>query len=65
MAVINGEKDNAYDGISVLEYLSKHGREPSQVAVMINGDILPKDKYADTVIEENSEVEIIGFVGGG
>ena len=65
MAMINGEHIPSADGRTVSQYLEILGRSASQVAVLLNGDILPKDKYAQTVLDSESEVEIIGFVGGG
>ena len=65
MATINGEQITSADGRTVSQYLEILGRSASQVAVLLNGDILPKDKYAQTVLDSESEVEIIGFVGGG
>lgn len=65
MAMINGEQIPSADGRTVSQYLEILGRNASQVAVLLDGDILPKDKYAQTVLGSESEVEIIGFVGGG
>lgn len=64
MLLINGEQAEA-TGLTVLKYLESENRDPAHVAVMINGEILPKAKYGETVLEDGYEVEIIGFVGGG
>ena len=63
MARINGEKLNV--SASVMEYLEKEGLKKERVAVMLNGEILPKDLYETTIIKPSDELEIVGFVGGG
>jgi thiamine biosynthesis protein ThiS len=64
MVTVNGELIPA-DGMTVSEYLAKENLHPAHVAVMINGEILPKSEYLTTVLENGFEAEIIGFVGGG
>lgn len=64
MVLINGESISA-EGISILDYLKKLGKDPAHVAIMVNGEILPKAQYESCVMREGNEVEIIGFVGGG
>ncbi|MGN0633643.1 MAG: sulfur carrier protein ThiS [Oscillospiraceae bacterium] len=64
MVLINGEEKNAA-GMTVMQCLEAEGLAPERVAVMINGEILPKSDYSATVIEDGSEVDIVGFVGGG
>ncbi|MCD8096300.1 MAG: sulfur carrier protein ThiS [Ruminococcus sp.] len=63
MVKINGERLDVGE-MSVLDFLKKDGKNPQRVAVMINGEILPKDSY-DRVINDGDEVDILGFVGGG
>ena len=64
MARINGEEINAENAL-ISEYLEKTGYSPERVAVMVNGEILPKTEYTKTRISDNDEIEVVGFVGGG
>lgn len=64
MVRINGETVQA-DGISVSEYLAQEKLEPERVAVMLNGEILPKAEYDSAVLKDGDELDVIGFVGGG
>ncbi len=64
MARINGEEINAENAL-ISEYLENTGYSPERVAVMVNGEILPKTEYAKTRISDNDEIEVVGFVGGG
>ncbi|MCH5207871.1 MAG: sulfur carrier protein ThiS [Oscillospiraceae bacterium] len=64
MARINGEEINANSAL-VSDFLAENGYGTERVAVMINGEILPKSDYNSTKISDSDEVEIVGFVGGG
>ena len=63
MAKINGE--DFFYLFTIGEYHKKTGYTAARVAVMVNGEILPKNDYDSTEIQPNDEVEIVGFVGGG
>lgn len=64
MVKINGEELNVA-AENVAEYLSESGYDLKRVAVELNGDILPKSQYADTLLKDGDSVEIVSFVGGG
>ncbi len=63
MARINGEEVDI--STTVGEYLEKESLKKERVAVMLNGEILPKELYETTAIQPSDELEIVGFVGGG
>lgn len=64
---INGETDTINgDRVSVLELLSiKDVEMPDMVSVQLNGDILDREKFESTYVQENDEVEFLYFMGGG
>lgn len=64
MVIINGEEKNCA-GETILSYLNKEGYNPKRVVVEKNLVIIPKEKLAEEVIEENDSIEILNFVGGG
>ncbi len=64
MVKINGSEVNA-EGVTVMDYISGNNYNLSRVAVEINGNILPKSQYENTVFADGDTVEIVGFVGGG
>ena len=64
MVRINGE-DLDVGGKSVAEYLNSAGYDQMRVAVELNGDIVPKAQYADTIFKDGDSVEVVSFVGGG
>ena len=64
MVKINGE-DIAASGKSISEYLTEAGYEALRVVVEKNGDIVPRNKWEDTVLISGDVIEIVSFVGGG
>ena len=41
------------------------GMKPDRVAVELNRDIVARDRWADTQLNEGDRLEIVHFVGGG
>lgn len=64
MICINGEKVEK-DEIKLSAYLEENGINPQRIAVELNGEILPKSQYSDTVLKDGDIIEIVNFVGGG
>jgi len=64
MVTING---TALDiaGKTVHEYLTETMYDAARIAVERNGAIVPKARYADTVLQDGDVLEIVSFVGGG
>ena len=64
MVKINGKELDAA-GKTIAEYLSETNYDVSRVAVERNGEIVPKARYGETVLEDGDSVEVVSFVGGG
>ena len=64
MTKLNGRIEDL-SGMNIAEIIEKSGYNPARVAVELNGNIVPKAKYAETVAAENDVIEIVSFVGGG
>ena len=64
MLKINGKMIEAA-GISISEYLNKENFDPRRVAVEINEEIVPKNKFSEVIFQDGDIVEIITFMGGG
>ena len=61
---VNGETREVPGGMTVRALIESHKLALEKVAVELNRRLLRSDKY-DTVLNENDEVEIVTFVGGG
>jgi sulfur carrier protein len=55
-----GEKPHSV--AALLDVLALAGR---RVAVELNGEIVPRSRYADTPLADGDRLEIVGAVGGG
>ena len=64
MVKVNGtELDIA--GKTLTEYLATTNYDMKRIATELNGDIVPKATYAETVLRDGDSIEIVSFVGGG
>ncbi len=64
MVKINGESFDIA-GKTLAEYLASTEYNPMRIAVERNGEIVPKAKYGETVLQEDDVIEVVNFVGGG
>lgn len=64
MVKVNGE-EMSVAGISVLELLRRLGYGDGRVAVELNGEIVRRAAYAETMLAAGDVVEVVRFVGGG
>ncbi|MCQ2092306.1 MAG: sulfur carrier protein ThiS [Fibrobacter sp.] len=69
MIKVNGidiEADGTvFAGKSVADYLATTNYDCKRIAVELNEDIVPKAKYAETLLKDGDSVEVVSFVGGG
>jgi len=62
---INGE-DRVFVSIStVSNLLVQLNMKPDRVAVELNRDLLARDRWAATQLQDGDTLEIVHFVGGG
>jgi thiamine biosynthesis protein ThiS len=62
---INGE-DREFDSpLSLAALLDSLGMKAGRVAVELNGDIIPRERWLETTLSEGDRLEIVHFVGGG
>ena len=47
------------------DYLEQNNYQIKRIAVEMNGDILPKYSYSDTMLKDGDRLEVVSFVGGG
>ncbi|MBO5071391.1 MAG: sulfur carrier protein ThiS [Eubacterium sp.] len=65
MVTINGEKRVDCEGLSVTEMLKREGYETSRIAIEINGVIISKKEFNETLLHSGDSIEVVSFVGGG
>ena len=64
MVKVNGNPEDIA-GKTLAEYLATTNYDGKRIATELNGDIVPKSSYADTVLSDGDSIEIVSFVGGG
>ncbi len=64
MVKVNGEQRDIA-GKTIAEYLATTNYDMKRIATELNGDIVPKALYAETVLKDGDSIEIVSFVGGG
>lgn len=65
MVKINGVFENEAEGKSILDYILSAEYNINATVVEINGKIISKSHYSETIIKENDVIEAVSFVGGG
>lgn len=64
MVKVNGKMSDIV-GKTVSEYIRSKNYNLNRIATELNGKILPKSKYENTVLKSGDTLEIVNFVGGG
>ena len=62
---INGERRHAAPGTTLAELIADIGLDPLRVAVERNLEIVPRSTFANVIVEDGDDYEIVHFVGGG
>jgi thiamine biosynthesis protein ThiS len=62
---VNGETRPATTGATVIDLLRELGLEDGRVAIERNLEILPRQKWNETLVIAGDRYEIVHFVGGG
>ncbi len=64
--VINGKETNIADGLTVNQLLAQENVQmPDMVSVELNGQILKRTKFEETILKDDDKVEFLYFMGGG
>jgi thiamine biosynthesis protein ThiS len=62
---INGETRNFADQFTLASLIESLGMKPDRVAVELNREIAPRDRWPQIELKEGDRLEIVHFVGGG
>lgn len=62
---INGKEIALEKEITLDILMEKQGFDIKKIAVMKNGEIVPKAEFAQTLIGAEDILEVVSFVGGG
>ena len=62
---VNGEPHEHHGDDTVDALLDELGANKEHTALMINGNVVSSNDWKTTTLNENDEVEMLVFVGGG
>ena len=62
---INGKAAEVPEGLTIGGLLREKGLNPETVIIEHNLELVKRESWADIVLKENDQLEILSFVGGG
>ena len=62
---INGEARELADDARVLDALATLGLPQTGVAVAVDGEVVPRTRWADTALADGARIEVLTAVQGG
>ncbi len=63
--IVNDEKRECSDGVSIADLLEDLGIDMRYVAVERNCTIIPRTQFSEIKLQESDTLEVVTFVGGG
>lgn len=63
--ILNGESRTLSESLTVADFLRQLDLRPEFVAVEVNRELIPRNRHADSRLEDGDEVEVVTLVGGG
>ena len=62
---LNGSPYEINNGTSLNQLINMLNLKKNKIAIEINGEIIEKNKYTNTILNKDDKVEIVHFIGGG
>ena len=62
---INGEARDVADEATLAQFLESRNLRPQMVVVERNGEIVPREHYAQTALQAGDVLEIVQMMAGG
>jgi thiamine biosynthesis protein ThiS len=63
--IINGAEREFANVTTLSSLVEQLGMKPDRVAIERNRDIVPRDRWPETTLQDGDRLEIVHFVGGG
>jgi len=63
--VVNGQVRHVAQGLSLALVLARLEVAPDRVAVELDGKIVRRDDWSQTLVDPGAVLEVVQFVGGG
>lgn len=63
--IINAEPRSFPDNLTLSALIAQLGMKADRVAVELNLEIVPRERWEETALKDGDKLEIVHFVGGG
>lgn len=63
--IINGEKEEVQEGVSLLDLIVSKELDPRTVVAELNREIVTSEDFANVRLNPDDSLELLHFVGGG
>ena len=63
--IVNGESRSLPEPLSVAELVNELGVTGRRIALELNGEIVPRGEFEDTMLASGDKLEIVQAIGGG
>jgi len=63
--VINGKEQSVADPLTLAQLIEQLGMKGDRVAVELNREIVSRNQWPETPLQDGDRLEIVHFVGGG
>ena len=63
--IVNGETRSLPEPLSVAELVGELGVTGRRIALELNGEILPRSEFGETMLAPGDKLEIVQAIGGG
>ena len=62
---LNGKPETIVDNISMVDLIQQLELQDKRIAIEVNESLLPRSAFADYLLKENDQIEIVHAIGGG
>ena len=62
---VNGESKEVSDSLSLSELITQLDLPATRIAVELNREVVRRNDWSGTMLNEDDRIEIVHFVGGG
>ena len=62
---INGENRDLADQSTLEDLVRELSLQPQRIAIELNHNVVRRNEWSETVLNNNDRIEIVHFVGGG
>jgi sulfur carrier protein len=63
--IVNGMSESLQEDVTLHDLIASRDLDPSRVVAELNREIVPGERFANTVLNEGDRLELLQFVGGG